>query len=47
MQELKLSSPADAVDRYIGRLYRSALSVPPETFRTWALKELQPVIPFD
>ncbi|MDR3414553.1 MAG: helix-turn-helix transcriptional regulator [Nevskia sp.] len=47
MQELTLTSPADAVDRYIGRLYRSALSVPPESFRTWALQELQPVVPFD
>jgi DNA-binding CsgD family transcriptional regulator len=47
MQELKLSSPADVVDRYIGRLYRSALSVPPENFRSWALKELEPVVPFD
>ena len=44
MQELKLGNPADAVDRYIGRLYRSALSVPPESFREWALAELQSVI---
>jgi DNA-binding CsgD family transcriptional regulator len=47
MQELTFSSPVDAVERYIGRLYRSALSVPPGSFRGWALQELQPVVHFD
>jgi DNA-binding CsgD family transcriptional regulator len=47
MQELNQSSQVDAVDRYIGRLYRSALSVPPENFRAWALDELRQVVGFD
>ena len=47
MQELNLTNPADAVDRYIGRLYRSALSVPPENFREWALAELRSVVSYD
>ncbi len=44
------SAPADrvdTVDRYIGNLYRSALSVPPDGYRSWALAQLQQVVPFD
>lgn len=37
----------DPVDRYIGHLYRSALSVPAEGFRAWALAALREVVPFD
>lgn len=37
----------DAVDRYIGRLYRGGLSVPPDGFRHWALSQLRQVLAFD
>lgn len=37
----------DPADRVISRLYRSALSVAAEDFRTWALRQLQTVVPFD
>ncbi|MBL6749732.1 MAG: helix-turn-helix transcriptional regulator [Nevskia sp.] len=37
----------ESVDRCIGRLYRSALSVPSESFRSWALEQLQSVVAFD
>jgi DNA-binding CsgD family transcriptional regulator len=37
----------DPVDRLIARLYRSALSVPAEGFRAWALEQLRAVLPFD
>lgn len=36
-----------ALDRFIAGLYRSGLSVRPEGFRDWALRQLQTVIPFD
>lgn len=39
---------ADPVfDRFVAELYRSGLSVPPEGFRSWALHNLQQIIPFD
>ncbi|WP_428311933.1 response regulator transcription factor [Hydrocarboniphaga sp.] len=42
------SEPADLkVDRYIARLYRSGLAVPPERYRAWALETLARVIPHD
>jgi DNA-binding CsgD family transcriptional regulator len=47
MEEAVRADRLDLVDRYIGRLYRSALSVPPESFRVWALKQLEPVVPYD
>jgi DNA-binding CsgD family transcriptional regulator len=37
----------DPADRAIARLYRSALSVPAEDFRAWALEQLRSVVPFD
>lgn len=37
----------DAVDQYIGRLYRGGLSVPPDGFRHWALGQLPQVVAFD
>lgn len=37
----------DPVDRFIGHLYRSALSVPPESYRAWAMQQWQEVVPFD
>ena len=47
MNDVAAGDNVDAVDRYIGRLYRSALSAPPDGFRPWALEELRQVIPFD
>lgn len=41
------SDKVDPVDRYIGRLYRSGLQVPAEHFRSWALRELNKIIPHD
>jgi DNA-binding CsgD family transcriptional regulator len=37
----------DAADRYISRLYRSALAVAPTEYRGWALARLAQVIPHD
>lgn len=37
----------DPVDRVIARLYRWALAVPPGHYRTWALEQIQRVIPHD
>lgn len=37
----------DPADRYIARLYRSALSVPPDEYRAWALHECAHVVPHD
>lgn len=34
-------------ERFIARLYRSGLSVPPESYRAWALRELASLIPHD
>ncbi|WP_428380359.1 response regulator transcription factor [Nevskia ramosa] len=39
--------PIDVVDRFISRLYRGGLSVPPDGFRHWALGQLQQVLAFD
>jgi len=36
-----------ALDRFIADLYRSGLSVPPEAYRSWALKRLKSLLPFD
>lgn len=38
---------ADPVDRYIAKLYRSALRVEPGEYRAWALNEWAEVIPHD
>ncbi|HEX4872820.1 MAG TPA: LuxR C-terminal-related transcriptional regulator [Nevskiaceae bacterium] len=38
---------ADPAERLIARLYRSALAVPPEAYRAWALTELGKLIPHD
>ncbi len=38
---------ADALDRLIAKLYRSATTIPPESFRGWALEQLRRVIPHD
>ena len=35
------------LDRFIAGLYRSGLAYLPEDFRTWALRQLQTLIPFD
>jgi len=37
----------DPVDRVIARLYRWAMAVPPGQYRTWALEQIQKVIPHD
>ena len=37
----------DPVDRVVARLYRSALSIPAEGFRAWALQQLQAVVSCD
>jgi len=47
MREKLASDPIDPVDRFIARLYRSGLSVPPDSFREWALKAWREVMPFD
>jgi DNA-binding CsgD family transcriptional regulator len=47
MDQTVSSQSVDCVDRYIGHLYRSALSVPPESFRTWALTQLRAVVFYD
>lgn len=47
MDDLAPGDHVDAVDRYIGGLYRAALSVPSDCFRPWALNELKSVLPFD
>ena len=47
-QTPQATDPADlVVDRYIARLYRSGLAVPPERYRAWALETLARVIPHD
>lgn len=47
MEDAAPGDNVDAVDRLIGKLYRSALSIPPDGFRAWALEELRHVVPFD
>ena len=47
MDDAAASDGVDAVDRYVGRLYRSAPSIPPDGFRPWALAALREVVPFD
>ncbi|MBX6421557.1 MAG: helix-turn-helix transcriptional regulator [Sinobacteraceae bacterium] len=47
MEQAASIDRVDGLDRYIGRLYRSALSVPPDSFRTWALTQLREVIAYD
>ncbi len=42
-----LKDTTDPVDRYIARLYRSVLAVPPNRYRAWALTRLAQVIPHD
>jgi DNA-binding CsgD family transcriptional regulator len=37
----------DPVDRFVARLYLSALSVAPEQYRSWALNALKAVVPHD
>jgi DNA-binding CsgD family transcriptional regulator len=37
----------EPVDRFVGHLYRSALSVPPESYRSWALQQWREIVPFD
>lgn len=37
----------ETVEHFIARLYRSGLSVPPEGFRNWALRQLATLIPHD
>ena len=37
----------DAEDRFIASLYRSGLSIPPEGFRAWALRQIKTLIPYD
>jgi DNA-binding CsgD family transcriptional regulator len=41
------SSRGDAEDRFIASLYRSGLSIPPEGFRAWALRQIKNLIPYD
>lgn len=47
MPTTDLTETPDALDRLIAKLYRSALSVPPESYRAWALNQLGRVIPHD
>lgn len=49
LEERQGSSPEaiDPVDRYIARLYRWALSVPPQDYRAWALTEWARLVPHD
>ncbi|HSW13622.1 MAG TPA: helix-turn-helix transcriptional regulator [Solimonas sp.] len=42
-----IQSDIDPVDRVISRLYRWAMAVPPGQYRTWALEQVQRVIPHD
>ncbi|HUS23754.1 MAG TPA: helix-turn-helix transcriptional regulator [Candidatus Binatia bacterium] len=42
-----MTSRDDAFDRFIAGLYRTGLSLPPEGFRDWALRQLQQLIPYD
>mgnify|MGYP001615665392 CR=1 FL=1 len=42
-----VSDTLDPVDRYIGRLYRSALQIPAHEYRAWALREWAQVVPHD
>ncbi len=37
----------EQLEALIARLYRSGLSVAPESFRAWSLRQLRKVIPFD
>lgn len=46
MAEPKQISP-DLTDALVARLYRNALAVPPERFRTWALEQVAQLIPCD
>lgn len=36
-----------AIESFIAKLYRSGLSVAPESYRSWCLRELRRLIPFD
>lgn len=47
MPKISQNDSLDPADRVIARLYRSALSVSAGEFRTWALRQLQGVVPFD
>lgn len=47
MPKIVHTDTLDPVDRLVARLYRSGLSVSAEDFRTWALQQLQAVIPHD
>jgi len=42
-----IQADIDPVDRVISRLYRWAMAVPPGQYRTWALEQVQRVIPHD
>lgn len=44
--EERATSP-DPTDALIARLYRNALAVPPERFRSWALEQVAQLIPCD
>lgn len=43
----RASAAVAPVDRYIARLYRSVLAVPPADYRAFALERLSQVIPYD
>ncbi|MGH8456156.1 MAG: response regulator transcription factor [Stenotrophobium sp.] len=47
MEAKVVADTVDPVDRYIARLYRSALAVTPDDYRGWALRELNSAIPHD
>jgi DNA-binding CsgD family transcriptional regulator len=47
MEVTTVPDPVDPVDRYIARLYRSALAVPTDEYRAWALREWANVVPHD
>ncbi|MDD3762445.1 MAG: helix-turn-helix transcriptional regulator [Nevskiales bacterium] len=47
MPKIVQSDSLDPIDRLIARLYRSAVSICPEDYRTWALQQLRRIIPFD
>jgi DNA-binding CsgD family transcriptional regulator len=43
----QLNGREDVFEGFIAKLYRSGLSVSPEGFRAWGLRQLRKVIPFD
>jgi DNA-binding CsgD family transcriptional regulator len=47
MDDPKPIDRVEPVDRFVGTLYRSALSVPPESYRSWALHQWREIVPFD